>query len=115
MRWLLSLLVLVATLAQAEPVKPTWDYTKFTLEIVFLSDREVADKCASLGAWGGNVKLARSMSRDRPIGCAATYHDTKRCVVYVTKPETLNDARTLTLGHEVLHCALGEYHEEGLH
>lgn len=33
-------------------------------------------------------------------------------VVYTLAPRTVDDAATCTLGHEVLHVALGAYHKE---
>jgi len=32
------------------------------------------------------------------------------CLLFVRKPDQVNGKRTLALGHELLHCLLGEYH-----
>lgn len=32
------------------------------------------------------------------------------CHIYVMKPEYVNDDRTRTMGHELLHCVHGPYH-----
>ena len=32
------------------------------------------------------------------------------CRVYVQRPQAVDDDSTKTLGHELLHCLLGDYH-----
>lgn len=98
----------------AEPVEPTRDLTNFNLTIVWMAPRQVAERCAGLGAWGGNAALAVRVADRQPIGCAVAHHAEARCTVYVSKPEHVDDARTTVLGHEVLHCAIGRYHSEGV-
>lgn len=34
-----------------------------------------------------------------------------RVVIYTTPPKRVDDAATTTLGHEVMHAALGNYHQ----
>ena len=33
------------------------------------------------------------------------------CLIFVERPQVVNDARTLQLGHELAHCLLGAYHK----
>lgn len=33
------------------------------------------------------------------------------CRIVTLKPRDVDDRRTATLGHELLHCLFGEYHE----
>lgn len=33
------------------------------------------------------------------------------CDVYVQRPRNIDDTHTLTLGHEMLHCLIGSYHD----
>lgn len=47
--------------------------------------------------------------RGRPHGFAG-YADDGTAVVYTLPPNRVDDAVTCTLGHEVMHVALGEYH-----
>lgn len=47
--------------------------------------------------------------RDRLHGFAG-YADDGTAVVYTLPPSRVDDAVTCTLGHEVMHLALGEYH-----
>jgi len=35
----------------------------------------------------------------------------RECEVHIVKPEHVDDEATLTLGHELLHCLYGSYHE----
>ena len=48
----------------------------------------------------------------RHHGIVGTSMDGKRVVVVTLPPVRVDDDATLTLGHEVLHIALGEYHKE---
>ena len=32
------------------------------------------------------------------------------CLIFVERPQLVNDERTLQLGHELAHCLLGAYH-----
>lgn len=102
--------VLIAPV-QAETVSAKRDNPDFRLTVTFLPESEVAARCAQMGAWGGDLRAARRAQQRGPIGCAAFYPESKRCEVFVVRPETVDDERTRTLGHEVLHCVLGPYHE----
>ncbi len=33
------------------------------------------------------------------------------CTIHTVRPQRVDDRHTLTLGHEMLHCLLGTYHE----
>lgn len=48
-------------------------------------------------------------ANDRLYGFTGKRGDT--VVVYTLPPQRVDDAATLTLGHEVLHVALGDYHK----
>lgn len=47
----------------------------------------------------------------RVQGFTATFGDGHK-VVFIMPPKKVNDANTTTLGHEVLHVVLGNYHDE---
>lgn len=47
--------------------------------------------------------------RDRLHGFAG-YADDGTAVVYTLPPQSVDDAVACTLGHEVMHVALGEHH-----
>ena len=48
--------------------------------------------------------------RDKLHGFAG-YADDGTAVVYTLPPQRVDDAVTCTLGHEIMHIALGEYHK----
>lgn len=60
------------------------------------------------------AKLAEyNKGRDTEAYALAVYTE-KECTIYVAEPEGRNDIEGLsTLGHEVLHCFKGCYHEGG--
>lgn len=45
-------------------------------------------------------------------GMAIMSADDNICEVYALVPKRIDDQRTLTIGHESLHCVYGRYHEE---
>jgi hypothetical protein len=98
-----------STKACAQPIKPTSDVRKFELTIEWYDDRlSVINRCRKLGAWRGVPDDL--VVRQRYPGCAEFYPESNRCVIHVQRPKMLDDPLTTVVGHEVLHCALGEYH-----
>jgi hypothetical protein len=83
------------------------ELTTFKLTIVLLEQAEVKKKCAALGAWGGKVPVV-----PYDVGCTLTNLDKNEATIYASRPLTLNDQRTLVLGHELWHAIAGRYHEE---
>jgi hypothetical protein len=90
----------------AEPIIPTRDNPEFTLRIIFDTPANIRRECVKLGAWGTSIKPRSE------VGCTAFNLDTKVCTVYSPTPRELDDNPTAILGHEVLHCMSGRYHEE---
>lgn len=37
--------------------------------------------------------------------------NTQHCTIYAHEPETVNDQKMMTLGHEFYHCVRGSYHD----
>lgn len=69
----------------------------------------VVDRQGLLHAYQSNgMRLEQGQQLEGFAGIAA---DGRR-VVYTLPPRTVDDAATCTLGHEVLHVVLGEYHRE---
>src|SRR4051812_10294845 len=88
--------------------QPTRDTRDFTLEVRILSRRQAVEECSRLGAWPAGVLPKREG------GCALFYPDRQpvpHCVVIVPEPGDTDDAATLVLGHEVMHCVKGRYHQ----
>jgi hypothetical protein len=78
--------------------------TSFTLHVLFMPPERAAATCADYGV---NETVPNRVER----GCTLFHMDTMECEVIVPVPERLDDQRTLILGHEVLHCAFGRYHQ----
>jgi len=108
-------LLCLTTAAAAQRLSPTIDITTIRLEIIWVENA---------------TELARVRSRyERPVASVreGALPDARRrvhgfsilrkradgytCELYAVKPETVNDSATATLGHELLHCLLGAYHE----
>lgn len=59
-------------------------------------------------------KLAEYNEGRDTVAYALAVYTEKECTIYVSEPEGRNDIEGLsTLGHEVLHCFKGCYHEGG--
>lgn len=86
------------------PIKPTRDNPTFNLTVTFGTVREIANQCEALGV---NEYVRSNVAR----GCTKFYLDENRCEVFVPRPETVDDRHTTVLGHEVLHCVAGKYHQ----
>lgn len=100
----------VAAAATAQPLRPTRHQPDFTVSIKFMTKQEVIDTCLALGAWRG-VPIS-AIRRTDNVGCNAYYPDRAHCVIYAAVPRSLDDAiRFEVLGHELLHCAIGAYHD----
>ena len=104
----LILLILLGCV-QGEKVTPTREMESFTLHVVMLEPDEVVQTCIRLGAWPADE--ANAAAKHRHLGCAVARLDAKECTVYSPRPVTVDDQSTTVLGHEVLHCAFGRYHQ----
>ena len=116
MRALLLGLALLATGAHSQPVRPTLGLTSVRVEVIWVHsaselarirrqyERPVGDSRSRVGIGGG-------LDRTRGFSVLGKRNSEQVCLVYVYQPATVDDDRTLALGHEVLHCVLGEYHE----
>lgn len=97
--------------ARAETIEPQRDLRAVSLEVVWFDDRRaVIRECAAMNTWN-ELALRSIMARHPAPGCTRFYPDSNRCVVYTMRPRSLDDAATTNLGHEVLHCLAGRYHE----
>lgn len=68
----------------------------------------VVDRQGLLHAYQSNgMRLEQGQQLEGFAGITAD----GRHVVYALPPRTVDDAATCTLGHEVLHVALGKYHK----
>lgn len=101
----LVVLFVVCASAQGEPVEYKRTQAEFTVKIVFGTQDKIRDKCARLGAWGGEPPRGPGI-----FGCNVYDKDTNTTIIYTTKPMEVDDEATTTLGHELLHTYAGKYH-----
>lgn len=84
----------------AEPIKPTHDIKSFSVTLNFVPAEKIKETCDKLG-----VPYTAN-------GCNAFYTPRNHCEVYAVEPRTMNDSNEFKiLGHELLHCRYGAYHE----
>ncbi|HEX5050035.1 MAG TPA: hypothetical protein VFX89_23180 [Gammaproteobacteria bacterium] len=103
-----------ATLAFAGvPIKPTFDFTDMRLVVSYVSTGELVDMQREGGARPDYRDVRQSgrhgfsrLTRNRETGALT-------CAIFLPndeRPREVDDEATLTLGHELLHCMLGDYH-----
>ena len=116
MRALLLGLALLAGPAWSDPIRPTLELAAVRLEVTWVHssselarirrqyERPVGDSRSRAGIGGGLDQL-------RGFSVLGKRNGEYVCLVYIYKPLILDDDRTRALGHEMLHCLLGEYHQ----
>ena len=116
---LLSLLVLVSCQPESN-IKPTIDRTDkdMTVRVVFHEDTDSLEEAYritnNLSArtpipeqWGF---AARNEFRDREGNTVELPGEQYRCTIHTFQPKRQDDQLVLTMGHELLHCIYGSYH-----
>jgi hypothetical protein len=103
-----------APVLAGELVKPTIDVNDMRVIVSYVSREELAQLQSK---WGGDRIDLREIRQDyrRGFSILRTNRESgaRTCEIYLPKdkrPSEVDDAATLTLGHELLHCMLGEYH-----
>ena len=97
----------------AEAIKPTLDVQDILVTVRYVSTGELAQLALK---YGGGIDL-RDLRQDDRRGFSVVKRNRETgariCEIYLPdarRPATVDDAGTLTLGHELLHCLLGDYH-----
>jgi hypothetical protein len=113
MKYFLAIIISVLTvilLLSCQPpqsdFQPEWDRNHSTLIITINLYQTEDEMIKALEA-----RLQRSVSPNQ-LGMAIMSPDDNVCEIYSTKPRRVDDKRTMTLGHEFLHCVYGRYHKE---
>lgn len=113
--WLVGLTLLAAP-AWSDPIRPSLELTAMRIEVTWVHsaselarirreyERPVGDSRSRAGIGGG-------LDRLRGFSVLGKRNGEYVCLVYSYRPVLLDDDRTRALGHELLHCLLGEYHE----
>ena len=115
-RTLLAVLALVALAASAQRIVPTIDFSAMKLEITWV--RTNAQIEAAREEYGAEIEQEGNRRvPQKPEGFAVLVRRAGElvCRLWVLKPENVDDQRTTALGHELLHCALGDYHRGDTH
>lgn len=110
---LLAYLAYASPVLGGEPIKPTLDIKDMRVVITYVSTGELVNLQAKYGASIDRRELRQDyrhgftiMKRDRETGA-------RTCEIYLPnakRPTEVDDEATLSLGHELLHCMLGDYH-----
>jgi hypothetical protein len=107
---MIALLAVGASDAGAQPIRQQRMDDKFSVELRILPKDEVVNTCRSFGMWS-HLTLDQVRRSDN-VGCNVYYVDRKHCVIYAAMPRHMGDLiRFEVLGHELLHCAIGSYHD----
>ena len=115
--WSLALTVCVALLpsapALAQRIEPKLDLSAVRVEVTWVADRYELARIRTRFEGPRDIRAATSIDA-RDVGGFFVFG--KRdgqpvCLLFVFKPGTVDDTRTTALGHELLHCLLGAYHQ----
>jgi hypothetical protein len=104
-------LALLAGPAHGEDVKPTIGFGEMKLEVTWVrSNAEIEHARKRYGA--ETEEIGHRRVPQKPEGFAVLVGAGGRlvCRLWVLKPANVDDERTTALGHELLHCLLGDYH-----
>jgi hypothetical protein len=93
-----------------DPIAPTRNDLSFTLSVLLFDSRaELVATCSKLGAWNGEA--VEVVTGQRSPGCAQFFPAEKKCVVRTMRPQYVDDQPTAQIGHEIVHCYSGRYHD----
>jgi hypothetical protein len=106
--------VLCATAALGgESIKPTVEFTDLRVVIKYVSTGELVNLQREYGAHIDRRDIRQDyrhgfsiLKRNRETGALT-------CEIYLPneqRPREVDDEATMSLGHELLHCMIGEYH-----
>lgn len=104
-------LALSAGAAHSEDVKPTVDFGEMKLEITWVrSNAEIEHARKRYGAEIEETGHRRVPQKPEGFAVLVRADGKLVCRLWILKPENVDDERTTAVGHELLHCLLGEYH-----
>lgn len=104
----------------AERIEPTLDLTAVLIEVTWVTDSlelaEIRKRYESPAQRSrASAGFGRAFRNRRDDGIKGFSVLGKRdgawvCLIFVERPQVVNDAQTLQLGHELAHCLFGAYH-----
>ncbi len=99
--------------AWGEVLKPTLDVSDMRIVVLYISTGELLKLQERYGANVDRRDIRQSHRRGFSILKTNRATGARTCEVYLPaeqRPREVDDAGTLSLGHEVLHCMYGDYH-----
>jgi len=110
---LLAQAALIGAALGGESLRPTADFADMRVVVTYVSTLKLAQLRQRFGA---RIDL-RDIRQDHLHGFSIlkTHRETGAltCEIYLPskqRPRAVDDEATLSLGHELLHCMLGDYH-----
>jgi hypothetical protein len=96
-----------------ELIKPTFDVRDMRLLIRYVSTGHLVQLQSRYGANVDRRELRQNYRHGFSILKTNRETGARTCEIYLPnehRPDKVDDNGTLTLGHELLHCMLGDYH-----
>jgi hypothetical protein len=101
----------LAGAAHGEDVRPTVDFSEMKMEVTWVrSNAEIEHARKRYGAEIQEQGHRRVPQKPEGFAVLVRGDGGLVCRLWVLKPENVDDERTTALGHELLHCLVGEYH-----
>ena len=110
---LIASVLLAQAVSANEVIKPTLDVQDMRVVVNYVSIGDLAELQRNYGAHIDRRDVRQNLRHGFSI--LRTNRDTgaRTCEIYLPnhrRPDKVDDTGTLTLGHELLHCMLGDYH-----
>ncbi|HET7607391.1 MAG TPA: hypothetical protein VFL84_01850 [Gammaproteobacteria bacterium] len=104
----------VAPKLSGQPIRPTVEHNDMRLVVSYVSTGELLNLQAKYGGARPDRHYVRQSHR-RGFSLLRRHRETGAltCEIYLSneqRPREVDDEATLSLGHELLHCMLGDYH-----
>jgi len=99
--------------AAADVIKPTLDVQDMRVVIRYVSTGDLVQLQSEFGAHIDRRELRQDYRHGFSILKTNRETGARTCEIYLPneqRPAKVDDDGTLTLGHELLHCMLGNYH-----
>ena len=97
--------------AHGDDIQPTIDFRAMKLEVTWVrSNAEVEHARKRYGAEIEQKGHRRVPQKPEGFAVLVRSDGELVCRLWILKPGNVDDERTTALGHELLHCLVGEYH-----
>jgi hypothetical protein len=96
-----------------ELIKPTLDVSDLRVVVIYVSTGELINLQAKHGARIDRRDVRQAYRHGFSILKTNRETRARTCEIYLPnaqRPTEVDDKATLSLGHELLHCMLGDYH-----